>query len=562
VTEGYLRTALEQSPLGTLIFRPEGSTLLSNAAWKRLWSFGEDVDLEDMNVFENAEIRASGLLPYIEESIVGSAVITPPLLYEPGRVGGRGDRRWFRGFIYPLRDEGGALSEVSLILEDVTEQRALEERLVHQAFHDPLTGLANRTLFADRLEHALARTERNKSEIAVMFIDLDDFGDVNNSLGHGLGDSLLVEIADRIGACLRPQDTLARFGGDEFVVILEDTDVGGVVEVAERLLRVIDAPISINGHELSVTSSIGIVFGKAKEFSTEDLLRSADAAMYRSKRGGKNGYEIFDPETDSLSINRLRLESDLRLAIERKEFRVHYQPTVRLSTGQIVGFEALVRWEHPGHGLILPSEFIPLAEQTGLINHICTQVLEEACHQVRDWQKQYPMDTPFTLSVNISARQFRNPELTRMVAEVLSEAALDPRDLILEVTEGAAMEDTPSAIAIFQKLNSLGVKLAIDDFGTGYSSLSYLKRFPVDTLKVDQSLVREIDQEPANAAIVAAIVTLANGLGLNVTVEGVETAGELAKVRSLGAELGQGHYWWRARTAEQITEQLVATLNP
>jgi diguanylate cyclase (GGDEF)-like protein len=562
VTEKYLHTALEQSPLGTLIFKPDGSALLSNTAWKKLWSFGEDGSPEDMNVFEDTQIRAAGLVPYIEESMVGGAVITPPLLYDPARVGGRGTWRWFRAFIYPVRDETGTLSEVTLILEDVTERKALEERNAYQAFHDSLTGLANRTLFADRLEHALARTERQEDEIGVMFIDLDDFKHVNDSLGHSLGDSLLVEVAHRLGACLRPQDTLARFGGDEFVVLLEDIDVGGVVGTAKRILREIDDPFTIDGHKLSVTGSIGIVFGNSDKLRAEDLLRSADAAMYRSKRGGKNRYEIFDSEADGLSINRLRLESDLRQAIERKEFRVHYQPKVLLRTGEIVGFEALVRWDQSGHGLIPPSEFIPLAEQTGLINPIGSWVLKESCYQVRDWQNQHPMDTPLTVSVNLSARQFRYPELVEEVAEVLSETALDPRDLILEVTESAAMEDALSTITIFRELKGLGVKLAIDDFGIGYSSLSYLKRFPVDVLKVDRSLVTGIERYPANVAIVSAIITLAHGLGLKVIVEGVETAGELVKLRSLGAELGQGYYWWRASTSEETTELLAATLNP
>jgi diguanylate cyclase (GGDEF)-like protein/PAS domain S-box-containing protein len=563
VTEQYLRTVLEQSPLGTLVFQPDGSALLTNTAWKKLWSFGEEGDLEGLNVFEDTQIQAAGLVPYIEESMVGGAVSTPPLLYDPARFGGRGTWRWFRAFIYPVRDETGTLSEVTLILEDVTERKALEERMAHQAFHDSLTGLANRTLFVDRLEHALTRTERPEEyEIGVMFIDLDNFKHVNDSLGHRAGDLLLVEIAHRLGTCLRPQDTLGRFGGDEFVVLLEEIDVGIVAEVAERILRAISDPINIDGNELSVTGSIGIVLANSAKLRSEDLLRRADAAMYRSKRGSKNRYEIFDSEADGLSINRLRGESDLRQAIERKEFRVHYQPKVLLPTGAIVGFEALVRWAQPGRGLILPSEFIPLAEETGLIDRICSWVLKESCYQVREWQDRYPMDTPLTMSVNISAQQLRYPDLVEEVAEVLSATALDPRSLILEITESTSMEDALSTITILWQLKRLGVNLAIDDFGTGYSSLSYLKRFPVDALKVDQSLVKGIEQDPANVAIVSAIMTLAHGLGLKVVAEGVETDGEFAKLCSLEADLGQGYYWWRASAAEEITELLATTLDP
>jgi len=335
-------------------------------------------------------------------------------------------------------------------------------------------------------------------------------------------------------------------------------DVDGAVGVAEKLLSEIRDPLTIDGHELTVTGSSGIVLGNSEQLRAEDFLRCADAAMYRSKRGGKNRYEIFDVERDGLSINRLRLESDLRQAIERKEFRVHYQPEVLLHSEKIVSFEALVRWEQPGRGLIFPSEFIPLAEETGLIDRIGYWVLKESCRRVRDWQDRYPLGTPLTLSVNLSARQFRYPELVEEVAGVLGETALEPSDLTLEVTESAAMSDAPYAMAIFGELKSLGVKLAIDDFGTGYCSLSSLKRFPVDVLKVDRSLVKGIERDPANVAIVSTIMTLAHGLGLQVVVEGVETVGEFAKLRSLGVDLGQGYYWWRARAAEEIPELLAS----
>ena len=554
--ERLLRTVIEQSPLSTHVFSPDGSSLLTNAAWKELWNLGEGEAPEETNVFEDHQLRAVGLIPYIEESIASNnGLSTPPLLYVTASGGLEGKPRWLRGFIYPVRDENGRFRAVSLMLEDVTKHRVLEERLTRQALEDPLTGLANRTLLMDRLEHALSRIERREHKIALLFMDLDDFKRVNDSLGHSAGDRMLVEVADRIGVCLRPEDTLARFGGDEFVVLLENAeDASAATQVAERIARGLRAPIAVDGHEVFATFSIGIALGNSGKVDAEYLLRGADAAMYRGKREGENRCEVFNLGENGYALDRLRLESDLRRAVEGKEFRVHYQPKVELRTGKIVGLEALLRWEHPEHGLTSPLEFVPLAEQTGLIIPIGWWVLREACHELRLLQEQHPVGMPLTMSVNLSARQFRYPELVEEVAEILGETALAPHDLTLEVTETVAMEHAPSTTTILGRLKSLGVKLAIDDFGTGYSSLSYLKRFPVDALKVDQSLVKGIEQDSGNAAIVSATITLAHDLGLEVVAEGVETAGEFAKVRSLQSNHGQGHYWWGASPAVKIAE--------
>jgi diguanylate cyclase (GGDEF)-like protein len=425
--------------------------------------------------------------------------------------------------------------------------------LAHQAFHDALTALPNRALLLDRLEHALARAARHQEAIAILFLDLDRFKVVNDSLGHEAGDQLLVAVAKRLQACLRPEDTVARLGGDEFTVLLEGiTQVSDATHVAERIKQVLQAPFIVVGHEVFITASIGIAlsglgFG---QHDPGELLRDADAAMYKAK--GKARYEIFDANINARALDRLKLESDLNQAIERKEFKVYYQPQVEITTGRILGLEALVRWQHPQHGLMSPSEFIPLAEETRLILPIGQWVLEEACRQARAWQEQYPHDPPLFISVNLSAKQFQNPALPEMVAQILEDTKLDPHRLKLEITESVLMEDVQSAIALLQELKDLGVQLAIDDFGTGYSSLSYLKHFRVEMLKVDKSFIERVGQDPADTAIVQTATALAQTLGMQVVAEGVETAEQLLQLRALGCNWGQGFYFSRPLPSEAI----------
>jgi diguanylate cyclase (GGDEF)-like protein len=498
-----------------------------------------------------------GLVPYLEESMDNGEVNTPLLFCEAVEPGS--GLRWLRAFIYPVRDESGSLLEMGLVFEDFTERRALEDKLAHQAFHDSLTGLPNRALFSDRLVHSLSHAKRRAEwgeagEVALLYMDLDDFKRFNDSLGHNAGDQILVRVAECVETCLRPGDTCARFGGDEFALLLEDVrDIIAVADVAERIKRELSAPFEVNGHEAVITASIGIVVatpGATDVDYAEELMRRADIAMYRSKGEGKNRYEMFSSGMNH-SLERLGLENDLRRAIEHEELRVHYQPHVLIGTGETVGFEALVRWEHPERGLLLPSEFISLAEETGMIVSLGQWVLAEACRQARIFREQMPPDAPMTVFVNLSARQFRHPELTEEIAAVLSDTRMNPHDLALEITESVMMEKGPTATAILRELKNLGVMLAMDDFGTGYSSISYLKSFPVDIVKIDRIMIEGVDEGPENLAVASASIGLAHALGLEVVAEGVETAEELETLRSLGCDFGQGYYWERPSSAKR-----------
>jgi diguanylate cyclase (GGDEF)-like protein/PAS domain S-box-containing protein len=462
---------------------------------------------------------------------------------------------------------------------DVTERKIFEKQLSHQAFHDPLTDLPNRALLMDRLEHALARADRHPESVAILFLDLDNFKVINDSLGHKAGDELLVATAERLRKCLRPGDTVARLSGDEFTILLENmSDRKDAIRLAERIAERMGEPFTLKGREAFTTASIGIAFAASGADRPDDLLRKADIAMYRAKSRGKAGHMVFDPGMDAEVHKRLRMESDLRRAVEREEFVLHYQVKTRLDTSlqrhirstrspAIIAaptgaerareVEALVRWKHPRHGLVLPMEFIPLAEETGLIIPMGRWILEEACRQARRWREQ---SLPHTVCVNLSARQFQHPKLVEEVGEVLRDVGLDPRNLMLEITESTLVEDIQSATATLQQLRDLGVKLAVDDFGTGYSSLSYLKRFPVDFLKIDLSFVENLETDPADRVIVSAVINLAHALGMKVTAEGVETAGQLAQLTSMGCDMAQGFYFSKPLPSEAISSLLSSPL--
>ena len=415
--------------------------------------------------------------------------------------------------------------------------------------HDGLTDLPNRALFMDRLAHALERSVRGVGPVAVLFLDLDNFKYVNDSLGHGAGDRLLVEVAGRLRSCVRSTDTVARFGGDEFTVLLEDAGDEAPEEVARSMAENLGAPFALGGQEVFVGASVGIALAGTPSDRPEDLIRRADLAMYAAKRKGKAKYEVFDPSMDAVAHSRLKLENDLRRALgdPTREFEVYYQPKVELASDALAGFEALVRWKHPERGLVSPVEFIPVAEETGLVLPIGRRVLEESCRQAKAWQdrrRERPAGAqPLTISVNLSARQFQRQNLAQEVDRVLDRSGLPPSSLELEITETVIMDDTPSTTKALQVLKSLGVRLSIDDFGTGYSSLSYLKHLPVDCLKIDRSFVWGLGQDPEGTAIVSAIVNLARDLGIEVVAEGVESAPQLEMLRALGCNLAQGFYF-------------------
>ena len=456
-------------------------------------------------------------------------------------------------------DGDGRIEFVSSVTRDISERKAFEERLEYQATHDPLTGLPNRTLFLDRLELALARARRSQRPVAVLFCDVDHFKVVNDSLGHGAGDRLLVALAQRLRDALRPGDTVARFGGDEFVILCDElVTEHDAVAIAERANRAVHEPLTVESTEVFSSLSIGIAFANPGT-EPETMIRDADAAMYLAKERGRARYEVYDERMRSTLVERLDIETALRRALTRHELRVVYQPTVSLASGLIVGVEALLRWEHPERGLLVPSEFIDVAEETGLIVPIGTWVVEQACRQAERWQANADGD-PLFVSVNLSGRQLDTSTLIDNVADILERTGLDSGLLGLEITESVVMRDPEASTTALRKLKDLGVRIAVDDFGTGYSSLAYLRRFPVELLKVDRAFVDGLGGDPGDVedrAIVEAVVSLAHTLGMKAIAEGVETAEQLAELRAMGCDMAQGFLISRPLTAPDF-DDLVA----
>src|SRR5215213_5788893 len=474
-----------------------------------------------------------------------------------------GRTKWVRNESVIIEDETSGTRYWQGFMLDITERKALEQQMHHQAYHDPLTGLPNRALFMDRLQHALRRAHRRGNKVAVLFTDLDNFKVINDSLGHEVGDQLLVAVAERLKTCLRPEDTAARLGGDEFTILVEDiAGVGEGVQIAKRIAEILQPPFALEDQEVFATVSTGIALNSPAQEHSADLLRHADLAMYRAKRRGKARYEVFEPSMDAKAVERLILETGLRRALVRQQFRVYYQPIVALDNDKVAGVEALVRWEHPQRGLLLPEEFLSVAEETGLIVRIGQWVLREAGKQARIWQERYPVTPPLTISVNLSTREFFHPKL---VAEVLGESEIDPARLQLEITEGAMTTNGMSSTdRTLRSLKRMGVKLAIDDFGLGYSSLSYLKRFPVDFLKIDRSFIAGLGGEPNGVSkdkeIVKAMIDLTHALGLRVIAEGVETSKQLARLRNMKCDLAQGYYFSEPLPSEALAVILAEDL--
>jgi diguanylate cyclase (GGDEF)-like protein/PAS domain S-box-containing protein len=442
---------------------------------------------------------------------------------------------------------------IVLNTRDITERKQFEEQLQHQAFHDPITNLANRALFRDRVLHAIERQERDKKPIAVLFMDIDDFKTVNDSLGHAAGDRLLQEVGDRLKKALRSADTAARLGGDEFAILLEDGGEGvRAAEVAERIMQMLEEPFALDGKEVFVHASVGIAVadgaGDVDEDAAETLMRNADVAMYMAKERGKGRYQVFEPEMHDTALRRLELKADLQRALDHDEFILHYQPVIELESGRITGVEALIRWIHPKRGIVQPLEFIPLAEETGLIVPIGRWVLGEACRYAIQLQNEFPSDpteAPFHMAVNLSARQLARPEIVDEVRDILAETGLAAPALILEITESMVMQDMELAIERLNQLKQLGVLLAIDDFGTGYSSLNYVRRFPVDILKVDKSFIDEVADGGESSALTAAVIELAGILNLKPVAEGIERADQLERLMELKCDMGQGYFFAR-----------------
>lgn len=442
--------------------------------------------------------------------------------------------------------------------QEIAQREKYQKELVHRAFHDNLTGMPNRAFFLERLNQALKYAKIQQDYLfGVLFLDCDRFKVINDSLGHLMGDQLMIAVARRLKSCLRPNDTIARLGGDEFAILIDELeDISSATTIAQRIHKALNEPFWLEEHKIFINASVGIVLGTKDYQQPETILRDADTAMYCAKELGKGRYQVFETQMRVRAQKILQLETDLRRAIARQEFFVHYQPIVSLITGKITGFEALVRWHHPEKGMVSPGEFIPLAEETGLIIPIGMLVLREACCQLHYWQNQY-LNKNLTISVNLSVKQFYQPDLIDQIDKILAETQLEGSSLKLEITESVIMDNAESVTTILEQLKSRQIQLSIDDFGTGYSSLSYLHRFPVDTLKIDRSFINRVDRNDENLKIIQAIVTLAHNLGMDVVAEGVETNNQADQLKAIGCESAQGYFFFKPldnKSAESVLE--------
>ncbi len=547
------RSAFENAPIGMAMTDLEGHIIRANPALGDIVGrCPEELVGVGVNEFTHPDDREATSAEM--RHLVSTGL--PGYQLEKRYIHRGGHEVWVAVSVSCVRDEEGQPLYLIGQVADITERRALRERLAYAAIHDALTGLPNRELFMDRLDVALRRATRDRREVAVIFLDLDRFKLINDSLGHEVGDQVLAAVADRLSTAMRASDTLARFGGDEFTVLCEDVNnESDCLEVAQRLVMAMGQPLALHGGEVFVTLSVGLALSHAGGTGA-DMLRNADVAMYRAKERGPSRIEIYREDDEQNVVSRLRTSNELHRALERNELELHYQPFVDLHTETLVGMEALVRWQHPTRGLLLPQDFIPLAEDSGLIVPLGSWVLNEACRQTAAWHALRTAtnqdNTRLNISVNVSAVQLADPGFPRQVADAIAQSGIDPDRLWLEITESTLMRDADEAVVVLQAFRDLGLHVEIDDFGTGYSSLSYLQRFPVESLKIDRSFVNDLDQRSDNAAIVRAIIGLGESLGLPIIAEGVERRAQVSRLKSLGCHLAQGYLFGRPLPARLL----------
>jgi len=557
-SEERFRSAFEEAMLGTYLTSPKGRMLRVNPAFAGMLGRSPE------------ELIGKGFQELTHPDDVGSSVAEVQRTLAGRQQGFSTEKRylhadgrtvWANLSSSLVRDGDGAPVHFVTQVQDITARKAGEEELRHQALHDPLTGLPNRTLLLDRLEQALRHARRLETSVAVLFVDIDRFKVVNDSLGHSVGDSVLKQVVPRLQEAVRGADTVARFGGDEFVILCEDLDSElRAVHIAERVRRELHAPFHLGNDDHFLAASIGISVSGREGEDAGDLLRDADAAMYLAKAAGGARYEIFDGAMREAAMKRLHVEQQVRRGLRAQEFRLHYQPIFSLEGGGIEAVEALIRWERPGEGLVSPAAFLPIAEESGLIVELGEWVLGEACAQAARWREELGDRAPLPIHVNIAARQITQTDLPGIVADALSDAGVPAGDIVLEVTETVLLEDSERPAHTLERLKALGVSIVLDDFGKGYSSLGYVERFPFDMLKIDRSFVARLDRD--GSAIVEAILGMARGLHLTVVAEGVETIEQVTQMRELGCEFAQGYYFAQPGPASDIARLVAPATTP
>ncbi len=560
ISEERFRSAFNYAPIGIALVSSSGNWLKVNLALCGILGYTEkellSMDFQSIIFPDDLGIT----LIKIHEVISGKCAswqMEHRYVHKSGRT------VWASWSVSSASDTRSEHPNLIFQIQDITDKKQAEEKLQHDATHDALTGLPNRALFMGRLTEALRKRRHGSShKVSVLFIDLDRFKYVNDSLGHLIGDRLLVGISERLRECMRPTDMVARLGGDEFVILVEGTyDISEVIRIAERIQQKFSMPFDLSGHEVYSSASIGILHASDKHDSAEDMMRDADTAMYQAKRAGKARHEVFDEKMHKAVKETLQLETDMRRAVERKEFSVAYQPVYSLATGKIECVEALARWTHPELGEISPSKFIPLADEIGMIGALSEQIIRMACLQIGEIKQANPERASMSLSINLSCRQFGQPDLVEKIKSILDETGFAPTDLKLEITESVFFEYPEKAVEMLDQLRELGIELNVDDFGTGYSNLSYLMRLPISTLKIYRSFTRMIDQTGNNLEVVQAIVMLARNLGLKVIAEGVETETQLDELRRLHCDGAQGFLFAKPMTFENVRNFLAADDN-